>query len=209
MSAALSIARIQPPGPLGARRDHGVPLSRIGRGCRRGFTLIEIMIVISIMMVVMTVGIPAFVRALDKQGLRKAVNDVVEGCSHARSQAILRGVPMEFVIRAEDFSLMVRPAAGFSTGPTAPPVSVAESVVQTQAPAKTVPPFSRHFPDGVLVSELWVNTKPLLDLPEARVRFYPNGTCDEFKIMLISLEEGEKLISLDVVTGLSEVEVIR
>ena len=145
MSAALSIARIQPPGPLGARRDHGVPLSRIGRGCRRGFTLIEIMIVISIMMVVMTVGIPAFVRALDKQGLRKAVNDVVEGCSHARSQAILRGVPMEFVIRAEDFSLMVRPASGFSTGPTAPPVSVAESVVQTQAPAKTVPPFPGIF----------------------------------------------------------------
>jgi prepilin-type N-terminal cleavage/methylation domain-containing protein len=97
MCAAPPIARIQPHLARGAKRIRGVRLGGVGQGCRRGFTLIEIMIVISIMMVVMTIGIPAFVRALDKQGLRKAVSDVVEGCSHARSQAILRGVPMEFV----------------------------------------------------------------------------------------------------------------
>ena len=171
---------------------------------RKGFTLIEIMVALSIAMIIMAIGIPSFVRAMRKEGLRKAVSDVVEGCSHARAQAILKGIPMEFVIRAEDMSISVRPAPRnvgdrFSAGTTG-----GGSPSGNSKPAG----FSRRFPDDVVASELAVHNLPLMDFSEAKVRFYPNGTCDEFTIILIS-DEGEKKISMNVVTALSDVEVIR
>lgn len=182
----------------------GVHVLRTFSRFLRGFTLIEIMIALSIAMIVMTIGIPSFVRALTKEGLRKAVSDVVEGCSHARSQAILRGIPTEFVIRAEDMSISVRTAARndggwFSSGPAGGGSS--------SGPSKPTR-FSSRFPEDVAVKLLYVNLKDKMELPEATVRFYPNGTCDEFTMILFS-GEGEKKISLDIVTALSDVEVIR
>ena len=66
----------------------------------RGFTLLEIMVALAIAAVIMAVGIPTFVKATRKEGLRKAVSDLMEGCSEARTQAILKGVPVELVIQA-------------------------------------------------------------------------------------------------------------
>ena len=78
---------------------------------RRAFTLIELMIVIGIMAIIVATGVPPFVKAMRKEGLRKAVSDVVEGCSHARAQAVLHGAPAELLIRAEDGKIAVRPLA--------------------------------------------------------------------------------------------------
>jgi hypothetical protein len=47
-----------------------------------------------------------------------------------------------------------------------------------------------------------------MEFPEARVRFFPNGTCDEFTVILSSAT-AEQQVSLDVVTGLADVKVIR
>ncbi|MDA1275160.1 MAG: prepilin-type N-terminal cleavage/methylation domain-containing protein [Verrucomicrobia bacterium] len=172
-----------------------------------GFTLIEIMIAMSIAMIMMAIGIPAFVRSMKKEGLRRAVSDMVEACSNARTQSILKGNPMELVIRAEDMSLSVQSAPRNNDGwfsPRLPGPGVGGAESGTPAGAR----FSSQFPDGVAVKLLYVNLKDKMELPEARVRFYPNGTCDEFTIILYS-GEGERKISLDVVTGLSDLEVIR
>lgn len=83
---------------------------------RRAFTLIEIMIAISVMAVVMTAGVPAFVRAFHKEGMRKAVADVTEACNAARAEAVLNSKqsalefqPREKTFRAGKFSSALPP----------------------------------------------------------------------------------------------------
>jgi len=170
---------------------------------RQAFTLIELMIVISIMAIVMAGGIPAFLKALQKDKLRKAVADLVEGCSYARAQAILRGVPMEFVIRAEDGQLMVQQARSETSDSAsgAEPQNIRSAGLDSST-------FSARLHDDVAVRFLDVNFQDHMQSPEARVRFFPNGTSDEFTIVVFS-EEGERKISLDLVTGLADVEVLR
>jgi hypothetical protein len=38
------------------------------------------------------------------------------------------------------------------------------------------------------------------------VRFYPNGTCDEFTIVIVSDRNEKRIISLDIVTSLADVD---
>lgn len=173
----------------------------------QGFTLLEIMIALSIAAIIMATGIPAFVRAMQKEGLRKAVSDVVEGCSQARAYAILRGTPTELVIRAEDGHLSIQPvkidaADGFAS------VTVSQEEQRASQTASAPLSFTGQIPDNVAVKLVAVNFKELMDQPEVRVRFFPTGTCDEFTIILTS-EKGEQKISLDVITALADVEVLR
>ena len=55
------------------------------------FTLIELMMVVAIIGLIMATGVPAILSITHEAPLRKAVNDMMEICSHARAQAILGG----------------------------------------------------------------------------------------------------------------------
>ena len=66
--------------------------------------------------------------------------------------------------------------------------------------------LSGRISERVLVEMVDVNFVEYKDLGEARVRFYPNGTSDEFSIVLHWDQEWSK-ITLEVVTGLAEFEV--
>lgn len=144
----------------------------------RGFTLIEIMIVVGIIGLIMAMGIPSIARSLRKEGMRKAASDLVEACSGARAAAILTGQTADLVIRPHDKTV---------SGGT----------------------FTGSFPENVGIEILGVNFVELQEADEARVHFYGNGTCDEFTIVLTSDENKAVKISLEVVTGLADVEVIR
>lgn len=193
-----------------ARRRRGPSARRNpgrARRSRRAFTLIELMIVVALMGVMMAVGVPAFIRARHSEGFRKAVNDVVEACNEARALAILRGEPMEVVIVAEDGQIRVQPA----TVRTSTAVAVADGppVGDPAPPPRRAfkAPEPRQIPDDVAVELLDVNFVNHMNLPEAHVRFYPNGTSDEFTIVLL-WEQKRAKISLEVVTGLVEAEYL-
>jgi prepilin-type N-terminal cleavage/methylation domain-containing protein len=170
----------------------------------RAFTLVEVMIAIAIMAIIMAVGIPGFVNAMKKDSLRKAVSDIVEGCSYARSQAILRGSPIDFVVRADGGHLGVEQVIDASAGALSP-----EPVDESRPRTIGTPlSFSRALGEDVIVELLYVNFQDKMEQPEARVRFFPNGTSDEFA-MIVSTEKGKQKISVDVVTALADVDVIR
>ena len=149
------------------------------RRFNRAFTLIEVMIVVAIIGIIMAMGIPSIVRTVRKEGMRKAVSDIMEGCSEARATAILSGTKSALVIHPQEGTM-------------------------------TAGKFSATIPENVWIELLNVNFGPeLMEAEEARVHFYPNGTSDEFTIVLKSDEQEAQKISLEVVTGLADVEVWR
>ena len=176
------------------------------RHCRLGaFSLIELMIVVSIIAIVMATGVPKMLRTMQKEGLRKAESDLLEACGTARAQAIVSGIPMELVLKAEDNSITVQPPAGFAPHP-----SGGEENAETRSSSSAkVERFSAKLADGVAIRKMAVNFNTnVMDQAEARVRFFPNGTSDEFTILFFS-SQGERMIQLDLVTGLAKLEVVR
>ena len=173
--------------------------------CHAGFTLIEIMIVIGILGIVLAMGVPPFVRSLQKDSLHQAVSDIQKGCSEARARAILQGVPTELVIRA-DGQLTVAPAKETKDEQTATGAEPTEPPADAGVPKASV--FSAHLQEDVAIKLLYVNLKDQMEASESRVHFYPNGTSDEFTIIL-QTDRGIRKISLECVTGMATTEVIR
>ncbi len=163
---------------VASRRNFKLWTLNFERFARHAFTLIEIMVVVAIIGIIVTMGIPSVVHALKKEGMRKAVSDMVEACNSARAAAILSGNISELVIRPKDKTV---------TGGS----------------------FSGTIPNDVGIEILGVNFIQFEDADEARVHFYGNGTSDEFTIVLTSSDQKSRKISLEVVTGLADVEVLR
>src|SRR5436190_1678305 len=143
---------------------------------KTAFTLIEIMIVIAIMAIVMAVGIPSMYRAMQKDELARAMNDTIEGCKMARDRAILQGIPYEFVVKSEGGELNVMPAP--QRGPRGEETGTGAS--KGDVTGSTYAAFPRKLGEDVMVQLVDVNFNDLMQAPEARVKFYPNGTSDEF-----------------------------
>jgi len=183
------------------------PRTRIPATGGDGFTLIEIMMVVGILGMVLVMGMPAFIQSIRKDPLRQSVSDIETACSKAREAAILRGSPVELVIRAEGGQLTVVPTHDDNTGQTA---ASEEALGQSAEPstdkaASQSPVFSARLNENVAVTLLYVNLKDQMEAEESRVHFYPNGTSDEFTIILQFGNEMRK-ISLEVVTALVNVE---
>ena len=173
---------------------------------RGGFTLVEIMIVIGIMALVLVMGMPSIIHTMQKDPLRKAVSDLVDRCNQARALAILDGVPAELAIRAADGQMTVRrlstntvELAANEGGFAGPAAAGAHSAAAGS---------SSQLHQDIAVTLLYVNLKDQMEAEESRVRFYPNGTSDEFTIVLES-NLGVRKISLDCVTAIADVQVVR
>jgi prepilin-type N-terminal cleavage/methylation domain-containing protein len=171
---------------------------------RGGFTLIEIMIVVAIMGIAMMIGLPAIGNALHREGLVAAVKDVVEVCSNARAQAILQGKITELHIYPHDGRFVVG-------GGGAAPAASAAITAATAAPMAENGKhgFSAQLSNRISIELLDVNFSEYKDEPEAVVRFYPNGTSDEFTLVLLGDNAERRKISLEVVTALADVDLLR
>jgi len=78
-----------------------------------------------------------------------------------------------------------------------------------QTVAAPAPKFTAQIVPGVSVELLDVNFIDHLKSDVARVRFFPNGTCDEFTIVLRSAQNEWRRVSLDVLSGTVELEAWR
>lgn len=180
-----------------------------------GFTLIELMVVIGIMAIVLTTGVPLVYRVAHKQPMRNAESGIVEVCSNARALAILKGTPMDVVFRPQEGRLDIVAAADL-----APPARAEDG--PEPVPAPTPVPSQGQRQESINIPGLRGSGRSALIGPEvqlemldvnlreyrladaARVRFYPNGTCDEMTIVLQSRGEWRKIWT-EVTTGLIEV----
>jgi prepilin-type N-terminal cleavage/methylation domain-containing protein len=170
------------------------------RSKSHAFTLIEIMVVVAIMGIILTMGIPSIVKAIKREGMRKAVNDVVEVCSHARARAILSGTETQVIFHPRERRLEVSGGGGTPKYPDGAPETI------TSTPAGSG--LSAQLPDEITIEMLDINLLEYGESDVARVRFYPNGTSDEMTLILHSLKGNQndawRKIWLEVTTGLAD-----
>lgn len=183
---------------------------------RAAFTLIELMVVIGIVALVMTISVPAIYRQLHPESLQRTVRDILEVCHAARAQAILSGKPTDLVINTVSRTISVSAASSspdspaerlfspdvsgqdwrMADRPAASPASAAQGGILT----------STRIPPNIQIEGIRLNFLDYTEDEIVRVRFYPNGTCDEFSLFLLSDRGERRQIFLEVVTGLPDVE---
>lgn len=137
------------------------------------------MMVVAIIGLTLSMGLPAFLKATQREGMRKAEYDLVEACKEARRAAIMNN---------EKTYLVMHPIDGTFEVPGA---------------------FEqKKFPEGISIAILGVNFIQFETAEEARIAFFPNGTSDEFTIVLKSVTGSDVMISLDTITALPQVKTI-
>ena len=148
----------------------------------RAFTLIEIMVVVAIMGLVAAMGLPAMLKAVQREGMRKAVGDLLDVCTSARAKAILQNQKVAVVFHPADRTFSVQ-GGGAGGG-----VLVSSSTL----------------PDGVELAMLDINQQDFGASEWAKVWFFPNGTSDEMTLVLHDRDDWRK-ITLEFSTGLASV----
>lgn len=196
--------------------SHHFRSPRFERKNDRGFTLFELMVVVALMSIVVSISLPSFLRAVRKSPLRQAMSDLEEACTRARMMAIMEGRPSEIAIRAADGMVQVRLFREIAPDQEPEPGMVEggdKSATAEQSGGSPlqvgVAPVDFKLPSAVAFKSLVVNLQDMMDTEEARVRFFPNSTCDAFSATLLSEDNEERTITLEVTTGRSIIEVIR
>jgi prepilin-type N-terminal cleavage/methylation domain-containing protein len=150
---------------------------------RRAFTLIEIMVVVAILGLVASLGVPAMIKAMQKEGMRKALSDIEDVCFNARQRAIYSRQKTSVLFLPQERKFSVEGGGG---GPQNGKVT------------------SATLPDGIEFAMLDIFHRDFAGSEWARVFFYPDGTSDEVVIVLLGRGESHK-ITLDYATGMPTV----
>jgi len=145
---------------------------------RGAFTLIEIMIVVAIIGLIAAMGIPSILQMLKKDGMRQAVSDVTDLLGDVRADAILKGHTADVTFHPADNRL---------------DSSIGKSVT---------------LPDGVAMEGIGINLMDFSQTEVSRVRFFPNGTCDELTLVLHSGADWRK-ITLEFSTSIATAEPLK
>ncbi|MGO8764808.1 MAG: prepilin-type N-terminal cleavage/methylation domain-containing protein [Limisphaerales bacterium] len=161
------------------------------RGRIRGFTLLELMMVVGIIGLISAMSVPAILSVTHEEPLRKAVNDTVEILTHARAEAILSGQMTEVT-----FHPLTREVSFVGGKSSAPPPRIGHASVG-----------STQYDAGVDIAMLDINLMDFGASPVAYVRFFPNGTCDELTMVLHSGDQWRK-ITLEPTTALASVGLV-
>ena len=159
------------------------------------------MVVVGIMGIVLTMGVPIVYKVFHRPPMAQAIKDVFEVCSRARAQAILRGQDVDLVCHPQERRFEVVAAAP----PPSPAPGPTGDVGPASPPAPTGSGSSAQLSDHIIIDMLDVNLTEYKDAESARVRFYPNGTCDEFTLILHSDKGEQRGIVLEITTGLASV----
>ena len=189
------------------------------RAQESAFTLIEIMLVTGMMLLMLGWGIPNMMRALEKHGISKATMDIMDGCKQARALAILKSQTSELVIASYEDGYVLYVTAtqtprlmqqdtGILPEDFDDPDNLDDEGNQksNRSVLAELDGFRRNIGGDIAIEMLDINFINMLEgtINEAKVRFYPNGTSDEFTIGLL-LNDDRRIVTLDAITGLPSV----
>jgi prepilin-type N-terminal cleavage/methylation domain-containing protein len=174
-----------------------------------GLTLIEVMLVISIMAVIMTIGVPSMFRSLQRDPIRQASEAILDGCNKARAQAILTGRSVDLVFDLFSGTLRTANVSGGNVGAGLPPaLAEVSGIADLPQRSKHDFGFSAALHEELEILILGVNYIEKQQEEAAYIRFFPNGTSDDFTVVF-RWEDKLRQIDLEVATGLPSLEVHR
>jgi Tfp pilus assembly protein FimT len=156
------------------------------------YTLMEIMIVVGIIGLIMSAGVPTLYHALRREGTGRVTGELQELFSAARARAILQGSTAQIVFYPRERRCELVAGSGGSPG----------TVIGLGGTPRAV-----RLGDNVRIEMLDVNLLEYKDSESARVHFFPNGTSDEMTLILHWPERDQwRKITLEITTALASLE---
>lgn len=146
----------------------------------RGFTLIEILLVVVIILIATAVAVPTFRGTFQSTQMRDASRSAVRMARYARSMAILKQTVCTFGV--EDHQFRFSCSGGSNTAEV----------------------ITRRLPDDIRVDRF--ETEAEQTGTNRVVRFYPSGMNDGFELTLRDQKDRRTLITCDPVSGKVNVE---
>ena len=137
------------------------------------------MVVVAIIGLIAAMGVPSLIKAVQKEGMRKALSDVEDVCFSARQQAIFSKQKTAVLFHPQEGSFSAEVAG---------------------ASLRNGKVTSSTLPDGISFAMLEIFRQNYVQSEWARIFFYPDGTSDEAIIVLMGRGESVKL-TLDYATG--------
>lgn len=183
-------------------------------GSRRGFTMIEILVVVVIAALVAAIALPGFVRSMRGAQLRTASRTVLMSHKYARSTAVLRQVPMAILIDKEHSELEIiemRSASGSSERDKfldarqnrdvdAALGAAAPAEEQKAAPAITTDVF-RELGRDVKIESFQSERGGQEYRGVFWIMYHPNGMSDGFELELSDGSNRRATITSDAISG--------
>jgi prepilin-type N-terminal cleavage/methylation domain-containing protein len=216
LKEVLSIAYCVRNTPAIRHTPYAIPFS--------AFTLIELMVVVAIMGIVLTISVPFMNTAITgNKGINGAMRMMQEACSDARALAILKHATATLTVNS-DGNIDVREGGtgGRTGGMDSPDVAgnewrMADRPVSSGGAGGGVSgrvemrhKYPVKLPSGVGIEAILANGMDATEAERAEVRFYADGTSDEFNLILSEPATGEnRQVWLEITTGLPDIETDR
>lgn len=193
-----------------------------GAGSRRGFSLIEMLVVVVIVALISSIALPGFVRSMKGAELRTAARTVLMAHKYARSTAVLRQTQMAVLIDRESMELEVimladtaaaddrdkflelrttrdvdsalgADKAAAAPEPDAPPPQITSELVRKLGREISVESFRSELGGQEYEGVYWI-------------LYYPNGMSDGFELVLSDKGSRRVEVKSDPISGKTNAE---
>lgn len=192
----------------GASCDPRVLLQR-----NRGFTLVEVLLVLAILGITTIVTMPYLVKSIRGNRLRVAANTVVRIGRYARTMAMLGNREMVLSFDIANAMVSIAPYRTITPPADEPPTALATPSATTgespesPAPQASTPPInlSRKL-DGVSIRSVELKDHSRKGEGPVAILYRSNGRCTPYEVMLVDERGAAMRITVD---ALSSAEAVR
>ena len=175
---------------------------------RAGFTLLEVILVVVLIVIITGVSAPYFAGSLRGSRLRTAARSIERLCQYSHSMAIMKNEVLTLGIDTDTMELFVGTQTHSTTNNADGQID--QSVLKRlhyidsgEEDFSIDKEFRRYLPEGLVVNDFekeWNDEDHLYD-NFCLVRFYPNGQCEWFKLELMDSRDNAIRMEIDPISG--------